>query len=160
MQLVYTRLSMLRCIKNRAPLLDMKVKSAGISLIELVIFIIVVGIICTSTPLLMRAELAPQLIGSVASNSLQNADALNIANSRLQIILGQKALKGFNTDLTVFDLCNTPASSYCPNTDQDKFKVALSSNDITLIGNNTATQVTITVSGEGTAQVSGMIGNY
>ncbi len=136
-----------------------KHKVTGTSLIELVVFIVVIGIICTGIITASGIGISPKMGGNV----LANTTALNIANSRMQIILGQKAIYGFNANVNALDICDsntTPTPSpYCPNTVNGVFTVLVTQAGVTGFDPNSAQIITVQVTGAGTAKLTSMEGN-
>lgn len=126
-------------------------KQKGFSLIELVIFIIVLGLIAQA--LLLGFNQA--ILYSGVPRALPEASFL--ANARMQIILMNRTLNGYTslsdpcTSTPSLDIC-TPLSTYATN-------YSLSVATPSISGSNPKT-ITVTVTGSGSATVNMSIYNY
>lgn len=123
-------------------------KQRGFTLIELVLFIVITGILASAI-----------LLGFVAAlqkfpNVRQNMIALQTAQQCMEWLLGQRQLNGYSTVIcpstTVPSFCTAP-SGYSVTTD-------ISCTNIS--GDNNYKTFTVTVSGLGDATLTSLLGNY
>ncbi|OGT96774.1 MAG: hypothetical protein A2298_04505 [Gammaproteobacteria bacterium RIFOXYB2_FULL_38_6] len=123
--------------------------NSGFTLIEVIIFVVVLGVVATG--LLMSFGASLEASPEIQKNSI----AVELAEQRMDLILGQRHGYGFAstadpcTAAPSLPACQVPAgytvsSSIANNWDGDTdYKV-----------------VTVTVSGSGTAQVQSLVANY
>jgi type II secretory pathway pseudopilin PulG len=124
-------------------------KYHGFSLIELIVFILVIGIASSG------------ILGAFQT-TLQNAPtgnyqtiALGLAQERMELILSQKRLKGF----TLFsDPCASGGPSICTlPTGYSINSPTVSSH--TISGDSNYKKITVTISGRGNATLTAIVGN-
>jgi Tfp pilus assembly protein PilV len=126
----------------------MKKFLAGFTLIEVVIFIIVTGIIVGT---ILRAS-STGLLGS--SSSSQQIMANNIAQQCMDYMLGNRRLNGY----TVYSCPSTPGGSLC--TTIAGYTLSNSVTCTTLSGNSNFKTLTVNVTGNATATLNTLIANY
>ncbi len=117
----------------------------GFTLIEVVFAIIVLGILA-ATILLPFTE---ALQNTAAQH--QNRIALEVAKSRLEMILGQKKTQGF---ANYTDPCPGPAICTPP----AGYNVSVNITD--WLGSGYIDEILVTVSGEGDASLTTLVANY
>lgn len=123
----------------------------GYSLIELVIFIIIMGILSSS--LLVGLNQATKFSGS--PKYLQQASYL--ANARMQIILMNRHFNGY---AALNDPCTvTPALAVCTLLDSYETANGFTVSTPVISGSNPKT-ITVSVSGNGSVTVTSSIYNY
>lgn len=127
----------------------MKKFISGFTLIEVVIFIVVSGIIVTT---ILRAS-STGLLGS--GESTEQITANNLAQQCMDWMLGNRRLNGFNT----YSCPSTPGGSLC--TTVTGYTVS-NSVTCTTIGADTTNfkTLTVNVSGNATAVLNTLIANY
>ncbi len=74
-------------------------KQKGLSLIEVLIALVVLGTLAVDLPLLIKSS------ALALSKSQSTLRATHLAYNRMQIILGQKAIHGFQTRIENLDFC-------------------------------------------------------
>jgi type II secretory pathway pseudopilin PulG len=129
---------------------------AGVSLIELIIFIIIIAIVTTG----IMSGFSRMLQGTATAHELNEAAFL--ARQRLELILPQRQVLGF-TGFTAasFDPCtSSPVSTQPPCTGIPSGYTVTSSLTDNWNGDMGYKVVTVTVSGNGDAQLQALIGNY
>lgn len=121
----------------------------GFSLIELIIFIAVTGFIVSGifTTLQMSLTHSPK--------SKQADRAIELAQERMDIIIGEKTINGFSS---LTDPC-TAGSPPAICTTESGYTV---SSTITtgFNGNNNLKEIVVTVTGTGTASITALVGDY
>lgn len=114
----------------------MKNNSAGFSLIELVVFIVVMGFAITGIFLAFQTSLQK----SVVSTPQTNVNLL--AQGRMEVIVGQERINGFNS---YSDIC--PAAAVCTLPAALSGYAVSSSITTTTINSDTYNIVTVTATG-------------
>jgi Tfp pilus assembly protein PilV len=123
-------------------------KQRGISLIEVTIFIVVVGLAMVAVIMGVGASLQN------TPSSSQTTLALEQAQSRMDIILGQRAIVGF---ASFVDPCvATPALAFC----QTSPYTVSSSIANNWNGDSNFKVITVTVTGAAKATLTGLVSNY
>jgi|GEM_PF-1628101 type II secretory pathway pseudopilin PulG len=123
-------------------------RDSGMTLIELVIFIVILAIL--GLTILMSLGVSLEKSPSLQ----QNTQALEYAQVRMDLILGQKATKGFSSFV---DPCAvSPSLAVCSS---PGYTVA-SSIANNWNGNTTFKVITVTVTGDGRASLQGLVANY
>jgi len=124
-------------------------KELGFTLIEVIIFIVIVGLMITG--LIMSFSTALESSPDVA----KNARAIELAQQRMEFILGQRKLNGFASTIDPCDA--TPTLPAC----QVPVGYSVSSSVADNWGSDTDYKVvTVTVSGDGVASLQGLVANY
>lgn len=125
-------------------------RQQGYSLIELIIFIIILGLIAGTLLVSMNQSLQKSPVIS------RVATALDLAQQRMDVILGQKQLVGFTS---FSDVCLTSAALPFCVSDPD---YVISSAVSVGFGINTVDYkvVTVDVSGAASVTLTGLITNY
>lgn len=120
-------------------------RNQGFTLIEVIFAIVILGLLA-STILLPFTE---ALQNTAAQH--QNRVALDVAKSRLEMILGQKKTQGFTdfVDPCPGPIVCTPPSGYSVN-------VTISD----WLGSSHLDEIVVTVSGEGDATLTSVVANY
>lgn len=121
----------------------------GMSLIEIACFLVIVGFITSGVM---------QGIYSALKRSPETeaqALALELAKGRMEIIIGQKAISGFNS---FTDICvgGTPPAICNTNTDYTISSTITTGYE----GDNNYKVITVNVTGNGTASTTSVVGNY
>lgn len=124
-------------------------KLAAFSLIELVIFIVILGIV--GTGLMVSFSTANRH----APKSEFNTVAIELAKTRLEIIAGQRSVVGFNP---LSDPCAT-ASPPAPCTPPSGYTVTATITN-NWSGNTMLKLITVTTTGKGNATLSTLVGDY
>lgn len=129
---------------------------SGATLIELVIFIIIIAIVTTG----MMSAFSQLLSGTATTHALN--EAAYLARQRLELILPQHQVLGFAGFTTAtFDPCtSTPASTQPVCTSIPAGYTVISSLADNWNGDMAYKVVTVTVSGSGDAQLQALIGSY
>lgn len=130
-------------------------RQQGISLIELVIMIIIIGISTTalmhsfSQPLQDSPQLNKQII------------AQNLARERIELIIGQARHLGFNTlNINNFDPClNGSTDISCTNI-PNGYTINTQLQNYTIGTDNGYHRLIVTVSGEGAIELQTLVSNY
>lgn len=126
----------------------------GFSLIELVIYIVIMGIIGLSIFAGMNTALESESIVD------DNTQAMIIAQQRMEAIIGQRKTNGFTPFV---DPCESPAffpDELCA-VGAYAFGYTVTSTITTgFNGNNDLKEVTVEVTGPGTATLSTLLGNF
>lgn len=120
----------------------------GISLIELIIFIMVMGIL--SAAILATFNVA----GSKAPNVDNQIAALDYGQLRMDLILGQKASQGFNSFSDPCDVASPPAACSSPG------YTVTSSIAPQWNGDTNYKVITVTVSGKASATLESLVGDF
>lgn len=121
-------------------------KSRGITLIETVVGIVILAIISVAIfkPVFVSLSQAP--------NVINNSIALELAQQRMEIILAQKQMSGFST---YSDPC--PAAAVCTVPAGYTVSSSIVTNWQT---NSNYHQITVTVSGNGDAELKTLVADY
>lgn len=119
--------------------------SQGFTLIEVIFAIVILGLLA-STILLPFTEALQN-----TATQHQNRVALDVAKSRLEMILGQKKTQGF-TDFV--DPCPGPAACVPPS----GYSVNVTISD--WLGSSHFDEIVVTVSGQGDATLTSIVANY
>ena len=121
-------------------------KEAGYSLIELIIFIVILGILGATITAAFN-------VAGIKSPSIKNQSvAIELAQKRMDLILGNKASNGF---ASFSDPC--PGPTIC----SDPAGYTVGSSIATDWNSDTDYKViTVTVSGSGTASLKALVANY
>jgi type II secretory pathway pseudopilin PulG len=121
-------------------------KQSGFSLIELVIFIVVLGIAGV-------AIVSTFVVSGTKAPSLQNQSiAIELAQERMDLILGQRAINGFSS---FSDPCPGPSICTAPSGFTVSSSIANNWN-----GDTAYKVITVTVSGNGNASLQALVANY
>lgn len=120
----------------------------GITLVELVVFIVIIG--------LAGAAIVPLTNSlSLGSNQTDQLRALQLARARMELILASKHLNGFNNftdpclDASPPSICTLPSG----------FSIATPTISSGWSGSNEYKQITVTISGKSNAQLKSMVAN-
>jgi len=131
-------------------------QQSGLSLVELIIFIVIVSIVTTGVLLGLNRILT----GSATINQLTQAAYL--AQQRMELILPQREVLGFSGFIsTTFDPCtSTPASTQpiCTVIPAGYTVTTTLSNDWQ--GDSAYKVVVVTVTGKGSAQLQALVADY
>ena len=131
-------------------------RQSGYNLVELVIFIVIMGIIGTA----LFSGFNSALLGSSASEL--GADPMQLAQERMELILGQKRRLGFAAfDNNTFDPCtSTPASTQavCTTIPAGYAVSAVLTPDWG--GDTDYKVITVSVTGPGQATLTALVANY
>ena len=121
----------------------------GFSLIELIVFIVVVGVALTGV--MMAFNTALQNTVSVTPQTI----AVQLASSRMEIIIGQRRMVGYTSFI---DPCTGPA--VCPSV--SGYTTTSSINTFTIGGDATYKLIDVAVSGPNSAyaDVKSVVGKY
>jgi type II secretory pathway pseudopilin PulG len=124
-------------------------KQNGFNLIELALFLVILGILAIS--ILTTADIAFQ-----KQPTVQNEEtATNLASKRMDIILGQRQIVGFSSFL---DPCvASPSLPVCTNTTGYTTSSSIANN---WNGSSSYKVITVTVSGLGSATLTSLVANY
>jgi len=124
----------------------LKSQRSGFTLIELIVFIVVIGIVSAAifVPLQVTAVKTPE--------ATRQMIATELAQQRMELILGRRYLQGYS--VSVLDPCAlgspptacTPPSGYNVN--------------VNIVNISLGKSITVTVSGLGNATLVANIGNY
>ena len=129
--------------------LSLKHMQQGFTLIELIIFIVILGILGVS--ILMTFSVALKNTPKVESASI----ATELAQQRMDVIFGQRKIVGF---VSMADPCvSTPSLPVCTTPAGYTVTSSIANN---WLGNTEFKTITITVAGTGTASLTSMVGNY
>jgi len=128
---------------------------AGLSLIELIIFIVIIAIVTSG----VMAGFNRMLTGSTTARQLNQAAYL--AQQRMELILPQRQQQGFlSLTTTDFDPCTASIPStqaICTAPTGYTITTTLTSD---WLGNTDFKVIDVSVSGTGSAQLQALIGNY
>lgn len=127
----------------------MRNKIKGLSLIEVTCFLVVLGFITSG--IMQGVYSALKHSPDTAAESL----ALELAQGRMDIILGQKEINGFSNFSDICDV-GSPPSICSDNTDY----TITSSITTGYNGDNNYKLITVTVTGNGSATLTSIVGNY
>lgn len=130
----------------------MKKKSNGFTLIELVTFIIITGILASTILLTFINSLYKVPV------VLQNTIATQIVKQCAEWYLGQRRLNGYSilsganciSSLTIPSFCSIPSG----------YTLTGTCSQTTISGDNQYETITLTVSGTGSAKLTLLLGNY
>jgi len=128
----------------------------GLSLIELLIFMVICGILAAG---ILRA-FDSVLVGRAEPDRLSRA--VQLAEERLELILGQRHVQGFAAfSAATFDPCtSSPPSSQPPCTAIPAGYVVSSSLSNNWGGDTAYKVVTVTVSGKAQASLTALVADY
>jgi prepilin-type N-terminal cleavage/methylation domain-containing protein len=125
-------------------------KQRGFTLLELIVFIVIVGIVLTgvAVPLVTLLQKLP-------TNNHQTV-ALALARERMDLILGQRWSSGFSS---FSDPCGggSPPTICTPPTG---YTVTSTIAAVTISGDSNYKTITVTVSGTGSATLVTLVGSY
>lgn len=122
-------------------------KLRGISLIELVISIVIIGVIGTSLLPVIALEGKPELE--------RTTQAISLAKERMEIIIGNREANGFTANDP--DPCKaTPHPAICDETGD----YTVTSTTTNWNGNSNLKLVTVTVTGPSTVTLRALLTNY
>jgi prepilin-type N-terminal cleavage/methylation domain-containing protein len=124
-------------------------KTRGFTLVEIIIFIVIIGIITSALASAFQVTL-----GNQSSVSYQNK-AVEISQQRMDIIMENKVSNGFSS---FSDPCTGGSPPAVCSTDNN-YTVA-SAITTGFNGDNNLKVITITVSGQANVVLTGMVGNY
>jgi len=129
---------------------------SGVTLIELIIFIMIIAIVTTGVMTAFNRLLS----GTTTAHQLNQAAYL--ARQRLELILPQRQVIGFaGFTAATFDPCTSaPPSTQPVCTDIPSGYSVSSSLTNNWNGNSAYKVVTVTVSGSGNAQLQALVGGY
>lgn len=129
---------------------------AGYSLIELVIFIVVIGILGVG----LMSAFSGALLGATEPERITRATVL--AQERMELILGRREAAGFAAFTAfTFDPCTASPPSTAPACTNLPAGYTITSNLATDWNGDTGYKVvTVSVAGAGTAQLSVLTGDY
>ena len=122
-------------------------KYSGFSLIELVIFIIITGILAKGILLSMSA------VSSNSPTSLQNIIATQAAQQCIEWFIGQENLNGYSS-IT----CNSTTPAFC--TAPSGYTVSSSCSTTTISGDSNYETITVTVTGAGNATLTYVMASH
>lgn len=124
-------------------------KHHGFSLIELIVFILIIGIIASA----LLVSFSTILQNAPSSNFQTTAIAL--AGERMDIILGQKQMQGFSSFSDPCTLSTPPAIcvSY------SGYTISSSIGTITIGGDSGYKVITVTISGKGNVVLQTLVGS-
>jgi prepilin-type N-terminal cleavage/methylation domain-containing protein len=120
-------------------------KHKGFTLVELIIFIVIIGVSVSSLITVYRTALKNTPTGNYQTT------AIELAQGRMEIILGQKRLKGFTS---FSDPC--PAAAVCsiPASLSDDFTIVSNVVNTTISGDSNYKIITVTVTGPQNSRAS------
>jgi len=129
---------------------------AGYSLIEVLIFIVIMGIVGSA----LFSGFTTALLGSTTSDS--GAVPMQLAEERMELILAQKAVLGFAAfTASSFDPCTaTPASNQPVCTTIPTGYSVNSTLATNWGGDNNYKVITVSVTGSGQATLTALVANY
>jgi type II secretory pathway pseudopilin PulG len=125
----------------------------GMALIELILFIVIIGIVSTG----LMAGLFQTLLRSDDPNKIVKAAYL--ANARMQVILLQRAVNGVSG---LSDPCVTDTLAACAfiNSYATSNSLTFNATTFTVVGNSTTIKVVVTGSGLAQSTVETVVSNY
>jgi len=123
-------------------------KHQGFSLIELIIFIVIIGIVGVA---LLR--IFGTILQSSPSANYQTT-AIALAQERMELILAKRRQSGF-TSLT--DPCSGSSASICIN--PTGYNVSANISNTTINSDNNYKTITVTVTGNGNATLTTIVGS-
>lgn len=123
-------------------------KHNGFTLIELVIFIVVTGILASTILLSLSTGLTK------APNALKSTIATQTANQCMEWFIGQRKLIGYSA----ITCPSTTVPSFC--TSPSGYTLAVNIVCTTINSDASYQTITVTVSGNGDAQLTTLIANY
>lgn len=127
----------------------------GLSLLEVLVFVVMLGIALSMVPL---------AIATADQNNRDTAPALtliNLAKSRMDLILGQVQMNGYSATLSAIDPCTaTPALAVCAAPTGYNVNATLS--NISGMSSQVFQQITVTASSTtgGSVSLTAVEGNY
>lgn len=126
-------------------------RTSGYTMIELVIFIIVIGIIATTILASFNVSLEKTPVIT------RVAKAIDIAQQRMDVILGQKQVAGFNS---FADPCSVPSA--LPFCDADVAYTVTSNISLGFVNGNSVDYkvVRVDVGGPATISLTGLVTRY
>ena len=122
-------------------------KTRGFTLIEMILFIVIMGVIATGLMVAFQEALKS------VPESADDIVAMNLAQSRLDFILGQKSVNGY---ASFADTCLSSPPAIC--SIPTGYTVSSTINK-TYDGNADLATVTVTVTGKGRAQLETLVGD-
>jgi prepilin-type N-terminal cleavage/methylation domain-containing protein len=123
--------------------------SKGFSLIEMIVFILIIGITATAV---LRS------FGSILQKSPtanRQTTAIALAQERMELILAQRQLKGFNSFIDPCTLGSPPSICTAPS----GYIVSSTISTVTIGGDSNYKNITVTVSGLGDTTLQTLVGN-
>jgi Tfp pilus assembly protein PilE len=125
-------------------------KLCGFTLIELIIFLIIMGIIA------LTVLEAFNMLYKTFPSSKNNILAIQKATGCMEWFVGQR----FNKNIGFTGIANNPPANFCPPS-SGGYNIQTTLNNITIGGDNlNFKKVVVTVSGAGSATLSMIIANY
>lgn len=123
--------------------------SKGFSLIEMIVFILIIGIAAIAVLRSFGSFLQKSPTGN------RQTTAIALAQERMELILAQRQLKGFNS---FTDLCSGGSPpSIC--TAPSGYTITSTISSVTIGGDSNYKNITVTVSGLGDATLQTLVGN-
>jgi type II secretory pathway pseudopilin PulG len=122
-------------------------KHSGISLIEMIVFISVIGIVAVG----ILNTFSAALIESAKSQNV--FIGYGLAMQRMEIILGQRRIVGHQSDPTQYDICASSPPAVCGTTPSGYTVSA------TLVNNGDTQDITVTVGGSANYSLSMQVSN-
>jgi len=119
----------------------------GVTLIEAVVFIVIIAIAAA-------AILLPLALVQQAPSHAQNQKAVDVAQQRMELWLQHKRAHGFNNATS--DPCQGSSSPPCDVPSGYNINTQVSNFN----GNSQLKKITITISGEGDAELTSLIADY
>ena len=124
-------------------------KSAGFSLIELIIFILIIGIAASAVLTSFQTILQKSPTGN------RQTTAIALAQERMDLILAQRQLQGFSSFIDPCASGSPPAICTAPT----GYTVTANIAAITIGGDSNYKTITVTVSGSGDAVLKTLVGS-
>jgi Tfp pilus assembly protein PilW len=126
------------------------VKMRGFSLIELIVFILIISIVTAA----LMVSFETVLKNSPAGN--RQTIAISLAEERMDLILGQKRLQGFSNFIDPCTLASPPAICTLP----AGYSIAMPTiASVTLNGDSNYKVITVAVSGPGNTTLIALVGS-
>ncbi len=130
-------------------MLSRKFTTSGYTLIELIVFIVVIGVTLTGTLISLNT------ISEKSPTSNYQIKAVSYAQERMELILGQRRLKSFST---FTDPCaGASPPSICSN--PTGYTISAAINATTINGDSNYKTIIVTVTGLGNATLTTIVGS-